>query len=261
MNKYLTSGKLLILLLGVILTAAAFAGAPLLRTWWVPVPKLTVAENPRYGKKEADILKELLAVYSRMDTLQLLDMGGNITATDPADPDNNLSTAFNYCKKQELLYYRLGENEMIQLKEVNISANSSMGKMFVTPPKKIITTPHLPVDSIIALWQDDSYTIAATETDQQVTVDFLCERHVTCKELKITYNRASRKMNSIYMRLTNLSDPLNKKMDRQVNITFNRWEEEDVNSKYFTLSTYIRKEGATWQPAGIYSHYKLISAL
>jgi hypothetical protein len=261
MNKYLTSGKIIILILSVTLTAAAFAGMPLLRSWWHPTPETTTDEHPRYGKKEAAILKELVAIYRRMDTLSVLDMGGKMTATDPAAPENDMSTDFSYCKKGTLLYYRMGESEMVQFPEVNISANKAVNKMFLTPPKTVITAPHLPVDSIIALWEDDRYTIAATETDQQVTVTLLSERHVACKELRITYNRASHKMNSIYMRLTNLSDPLNKALDRQMNVTFDKWEEEVADGKYFNLSSYLQKDGASWQPAGLYRNYKLISAL
>jgi hypothetical protein len=261
MKKYLTSGKILIILLSVLLTAGSFAAIPLLRSWWKPAEKVVAETPPSYGKKETELLKGLLAVYARIDTLQVLDMGGQITTTDPSDPVNNLRADFNYCKKGELIYYRLGDNEMVQLPDVNISANSTVKKMFVTPPKQIITAPHLPVDSIIALWQNDSYTVSSTEIDEQVTITFLCEEHVTCKELKITYNRASHKMNNVYMRLTNLSDPLNKKLDREVNVVFNRWEEVIAAGKYFTLSDYVTQKAGVWQPAAGYSSYRLISAL
>jgi hypothetical protein len=261
MKKYLTSGHLLIILSGVLLTVASFAAIPLLRTWRQPSVQPVTNDNIPYGKKEIAVLKGVLAVYARIDTLQTLNMGGKITTIDPADPEHNLKTDFNYCKKGQLIYYRLGDNEMVQLPDVNISTNSTVKKMFVTPPKQIITAPHLPVDSIIALWQDDSYTVAATEIDEQVTVTFLCEQHVTCKELRITYNRASGKMNNIYMRLTNLSDPLNKKMDREVNVVFDKWEEVVAAGKYFTLSDYLEKKAGSWQPAGVYSSYRLIAAL
>lgn len=261
MKKYLKPGTIIILLLSVMLTAGAFAGMPLLRTWWAPVQPVIEEEPVRYGKREVGILKELVAVYRRIDTLSAVEMGGSMKTTDPSDPVNDINTVFTYCKKGEQLYYRMGDNEMIQLKDVNISANRGVNKMFVTPPRKIITAPQMPVDSIIALWEDDSYDITATTIDDQVTVTFLCERHVRCKELKITYNRASNKMNSVYMRLTNLSDPLNKKLDRHMSVTFNKWEEAVADNKYFKLSDYLEKEGTTWQPAGSYRQYKLISVL
>ena len=250
------------LLLAVMLGVGAFAGMPLLRTWWTPQPVTeATTENPRYGEKEAAILKELIAVYRRMDSIPVLETGGKIVATDPANPSDDLRTDFNYQRKNNLLYYQLGESEMVQLQDVNISTNKSVNRMFVTPPQTITTVAHLPVDSIIALWEDDSYAISTREVDQQVTVSFLCEQHASCKELKITYNRASRKMNGMYMRLTNLSDPFNKALDRVVDIAFNRCEEGKVNDSYFMLSRYLKKDGNSWLPAGAYSQYKLISTL
>ena len=112
------------LLLAVMLGVGAFAGMPLLRTWWTPQPVTeATTENPRYGEKEAAILKELIAVYRRMDSIPVLETGGKIVATDPANPSDDLRTDFNYQRKNNLLYYQLGESEMVQLQDVNISTN------------------------------------------------------------------------------------------------------------------------------------------
>lgn len=251
------------LLLAVMLGAVAFAGIPLIRSWWKPQPAKVVVEDKksRYGEKEAGVLKELITVYRRMDSLPVLEMGGRIVATDPANPSDDLHADFNFQRKDSMLYYQLGESEMVQLQEVNISINKSVNRMFVTPPQTIVMMPHLPIDTIIALWEDERYAISTQEIDQQVTVSFVCERHVSCKELKITYNRTSGKMNNVYMRLTNLSDPFNKASDKVIDITLNRWEEGKVNDNYFTISRYLKKDAGSWQPAGAYSQYKLISTL
>ena len=264
MKKYHISGKFIILFVSAVMVVGlAIGGRPLLSSWWSPAKEqAAVAEEATHFQREdAALLGQIIAIYRRVDTLSVIDMGGSIRISDPAEPTENVNATFNYCRRNAEMYYQLGDNEMIQLKDVCISANRGIEKLFVSPPKEVVAAPQLAVDSIIALWESDSYAINSTHTDNLTTVQLLCERHVTCKELKITYDRSARKLNSVYMRLTNLDDPLNRKMDREITTVFNKWNEVITDGGRLSLSTYLRQEGDSWKPAAAYSNFKLISTL
>ncbi|SEW52801.1 hypothetical protein [Chitinophaga arvensicola] len=264
MKKYYINGKFIVLFLAAVMVVGLAIGArPLLRSWWHPVnaPESVTEETPRFQSGDAELLRQVIAIYRRIDTLSVIDMGGSIRITDPAEPTENVNATFNYCRRKAEMYYQLGDNEMVQLEGMCISANRGIEKLFVSPPKEVIAAPQLPVDSIISLWESDSYAINTTHTDNLTTIQLLCERHVTCKELKITYDHSAGKLNSIYMRLTNLEDPLNRKLDREITTVFNKWNEVITDDHRLQLSTYLQKEADGWKPAAAYNNFRLISTL
>lgn len=266
MKKYTWSVKILLPLLGVLLVAATYAGVPAIRGWWkermintaqesIPDP---VIKTP-YTVEEAQILQELIAICGHMDSLHQFSVEGNIQASDPADSVNVLDTHFRYCRNGKAFYYRAGDNETIVLADASIAVNSSVKKIFLGPPKAILPALHMPADSILNIWKEDRYTITRSAAPPLVTINLVCENHVTCKQYRFIYNENTRLLNEVYLRLTDLNDPLNKEMDKPVKITYHHWEEGKVPGALFKKDHYVTVQGGSYVPSSLYRDYELLS--
>lgn len=259
MKKYLKSIKFILVAFGVSAVAASFAAV---QYWRQPAAsKVPEAAANHYSPEEQSIVKELITVYRRMDTVQYLQMEGTIDIKDPEDTDNSLQADFRYYKRNQLLYYQLGETEMIQAKDMAITTNREARKIFLSPLKEVSQIRHLPIDTIVKLWQDDSYKVTKTIRENLSTVQFLCENHITCKELRISYDKTSGIIKTIYSRMTNLSDPLNRKMDREMTFSCHKWVEQAPDQQLFSAGTYVRKGADTWTPTETYKEYDVVSDL
>ena len=260
MKKYIRSMRILMLVLILIVAVGAFAGAPLLHIWQQRVTPVETAETTHNSMAEELALKKLLSVFSRMSEVTSLYATGSFNAVDPSDPDNKIGTSFIYSQDREQLYYRIGNQEIVALPDIYIAVNHDIKKIFVSDAKTILPPMQMPVDSLLRLWKNENYTISETTTGNLTTVDLRCDNHITCKEYKAVYDAEKLYVTSVYMRLTNLDDPFNEKKDKQITVSFSRWEEGKTPPALFHSSQYIRKEQGAYLPAARFKGYELMTS-
>jgi hypothetical protein len=260
MKKYIHSIKAIILILILAIAAGAFAGAPLLRIWQQKATIVKAEKSIGLGMADELALKKLMSVFGRMSEITSLYAVGEISAIDPSVPDNKMNTTFIYCRDNERLYYRVGNQEVISLPDIYIAVNHDIKKIFISQAKITLPPLQMSVDSLLHLWKGENYTLSETVSGKLTTVDMRCDNHITCKEYKAVYDVEKQFVTAVYMRLTNLDDPLNDKMDRQVAMSFNEWEERKAPPELFRLSQYVHREREIYLPASRLKDYELMTS-
>lgn len=212
-----------------------------------------------FSPEEKRLMTSVFDLYAHMDTSRVLYISGAIHATDPADSSTNMNQAFRFCRQGDELYYQLGDIEMISLKDKFITISHQAEKMIVSPPKKLVAPFQLPVDTMMKMWEMENYRVTGVVSGQDSIVSLRCADHATCKEYRFAFDPAASALRELYMRMTNLEDPLNDAMDREVKITFDTWKTGDVPEKIMQAGAYLSGRPSSWQPAGNYRHYELIN--
>lgn len=264
MKKYIISIKIIVPVLALTLVAAAFA-SPAVRSWLRPAGKSSAVVTPAakdggYTVEDEKLLRDMLGVYAHLDSCKTFLVAGRFAATDPADSSRQMDAAFRFYKDGTQFYYRIGDNEMIALQDAYISINHTAKKIFIAPPKKVLPPFHMSTDSLLRLWKEDRYQLSATDTGDTRMLQLLCENHVTCKEYRFAYNRSKHVMQSYFMRLTDLSDPLNTALDKTVLVTINEWVEDNTPGDLLRRSRYVVRHQDNWKPAGVYRDYQLMGS-
>jgi hypothetical protein len=264
MKKYTWSIRILLPMLAILLVAGAYAGAPAIRLWWYQQTVDNSTENyapdTPYSVEEENILKELIAVCGYMDSVLVFTVEGNMQASDPTDSANVLNTHFRYCRNGDATYYQTGNNEVATLKDAYISVNGDAKKILLSPPKEILPGLQLPADSILRIWKEDRYIVSRSITPPLVTINLLCENHITCKQYRFIYNQDTRLLHEVFMRLTDLNDPLNKQLDKPVRISYQHWQEGQVPAALFRKEHYLDVQQGSYVPSASYAGYELMSS-
>ena len=250
-----------IILGGVIVS---FAGIP---KWMHRAKPLAVAPTAPtvpergivYSVEEKRKLGQLAAIYDHMNGCAELDASGVLTAYDPADSSATLQHPFRLCRKGKELYYQTGDMEMISLSDMYISVSHKARKIFIGPAKTVLPPFQLPTDSLAVTWQSDNYRMVTEDLPGKSRMRMLCDNHITCKEYRFDYDTAAMAVKQVYMRLTNLRDPLNNKLDKEVSLTVNEWREQHIPAALLKTSTYLVKEHDGWHATAAYAGYDLVS--
>lgn len=261
MKKITFSLKILIPILILTGVVMAFAGVPhwMYRSRPIPVVAPAADKGVVYKREDENMLRELMGVYARIDSCHELFMTGSLDARDPADSSSTLHSPFRFCRKGNELYYQTGDVEMVALEDIYITVSKSTKKMFVGPARTIISPFKMATDSMVDIWRNDHYTIDTKVVPEQTTVRLLCPNHITCKEYRYDYDPGARVLRGVYMRLTNLNDPLNTAMDKEVKMSVDLWKEKDIPMALLRTGTYLVKGTSGWKPAAAYADYTLIS--
>ncbi|MGF6848142.1 hypothetical protein QFZ51_003377 [Chitinophaga sp. W3I9] len=239
----------------------SFAGVPA----WMNSTSRKLSVNPAskegvlHSMKDESALRQLIGVYAHMDSCQEFYTAGTISAKDPSDSASNLYTAYSFCRKGNEFYYQASDVETIALKDIFISVSKNTKKIFVGPARKVLPPFHMPADSLVQIWRDENYKITEDVSSGKASISMENSRHISCKEYRYEYDPSAMVLKGLYMRLTNLLDPLNDQMDKEVMITVDRWQEGTIPQKLLQKQTYLEKGSEGWEPAGAYAGYTLIS--
>ena len=144
---------------------------------------------------------------------------------DPLDSSQNYApSSFTYFKKDELVYYKNPEQEMINTAEFYTVVDHLSKRIVVAPPKSFQKTDALPLSVIGKNLKGEGYKIERIDKDDVTTIRLLCETHVTCKEIKVDFETTSKKPRKLFYRFTNLDYPEIETFDRTLSITINEWK-------------------------------------
>lgn len=251
--------KILIPMLAVLVVGGALAGVPAVREWWSPASAVaTSAPANNSGKADPALIRELADVSRHLDNVKHFYMEGKITAIDPGDSVNRMNADFSYAVKEGRVYSKLGDQEMLYCPEFSLTVNHGVKKVFLAPPAEAGMPYRLPWDTMMRMINDEGYDVIRTSSNSIATIKLIRENHASCKEYAISYDTASHLIQHVFMRLTNLSDPFNRKSDRRIHVSFSRWQVEHVPEALFDVKKWVRKEGEEVTVADGLSGYDLI---
>ncbi|SFD83886.1 hypothetical protein SAMN05518672_103447 [Chitinophaga sp. CF118] len=248
--------KLFIPILVILAAAAAFAG---IRNFSkVPAPPvMPVVLNVTSDKDQLAILHELSTVLHRTDTLTFLTVTGNIQAQDLADSSQSMASDFCYSRQGNIGYYRLGDNEMISLKEAYIMIAHDVKKIFLSPPRQVINPLQMSIDTTTDLIGKEGYKVTRRERGGLIEIALQNNTHATCKEYHMFYDSTGF-IKQTDMRLTDQAAMTDKTHDKLLHVKINAWEPGKVRSELLRIDRYVRLRKGIAEPAPGLQGYEII---
>jgi hypothetical protein len=182
-----------------------------------------------------------------------------INLDDPNDTTNTVHHLnFEFCRIGDDYYYRLGNTEMIRQDSLNL---------FVTDDQRKVVISSRPIDMkplvqdfslIVKTLQSDGYVLTSTRKGAGQTLSLINEHHLSCKELSVTLDTASGKLERIYSRLTDIGSPMDKGKERTLDVQISKISGQADWAEHTRARDVVRRNGGKWVLTGKYAKYELI---
>lgn len=249
--------KIIIPALVVLAAAGAYAGIKSFSK--IPAPTEAVI-NIVTDKEQLKILHELATVLHRTDTLTYLTVTGTIDAVDLSDSSNSKLSNFCYTRQGDIGYYRMGDNEMISLKEVYISIAHDVKKIFLSPPRQVINPLKMSIDTTADLIGKEGYKVTRSEKELFTEIVLRNNTHATCKEYHMFYDSTGF-VKQTDMRITDPSVPEDKTRDKLLHMKIKEWEIGKVKTELLRAERYVTLHNGIAEPAPGLQGYEIIKDL
>ncbi|MFY0256455.1 hypothetical protein ACDQ55_21175 [Chitinophaga sp. 30R24] len=260
MRKYALLLRIIVPLLVVAIGAIAYAiNQPLKKIEFKADAEPVIAQQT-FSRTEKELLGRLFGVFTKATASKRMLISGTLYATDPSDSAATGRQDFRYCRNNEECYYRVNEGEMIALKNMYIVINHAAKKILVSHARKIEVPFQLPNDSLIHIWEQENYKIVTTKENTDSIISFVCDNHISCKQYRYKLNFSTGEVHELYMRLTDLQDPLNPEKDKELRFVMKDWKEGEVDEQLFKQHRYVEGVLPHCQPAAAYHDYQLITS-
>ncbi len=248
------------IVIAVILTAVGtFAAIPSLRDRliWKKSKEgkhIVITEN---NKQDKAVLDELTKVLHAMDTVTILTATGMMDAQDFADSSNTMQVDFCYTRNGDQGYYRVGQNEMVSLREAYIVVAHDLKKIFVSAPKEVINPVRLPASTEATFLSREMYKVSRTENNGLTQIALINNKHASCREYRISFDSAA-VIRSAVMRMPNPMKLEDVTKDKVLKITVNSWELGVVRRDLLRMDRYLVQEQGQLLPSARLKGYELV---
>lgn len=255
MNKRL----LLLLTILTVLSAGFLVAMPVIRKLTIiPSAAPTAAiETDAFPKADLAILEELGNLFHRLDSITAFEVSGTVTAFDPSEGAGKMEMNYRYARLDSLVYYQLGQQETVSNSEMLLMVDHKAEKIFVSRPQQF--SPGLfPSSSILANFlTGEGYDISRKTKSGLNWIILQRSNHISCKDYRVGFDQAGF-IRQTYMRITDVSDPLNDAKDRIMEATADKWTIEDPAMTMFDASRFVTRASGGYAPAPAYKNYALI---
>jgi hypothetical protein len=214
-------------------------------------PKAAVGSDTLLFEKICDKMKQAKGDYT---------IGGLINLTDPVHPEQSIKNApFLFCKQGDQFYYRLGTTETINGRELYLYIDHQTKNIMLSPRKEVMydPSPVKPIDLGEAI-RSEHYSLGSAVNGPLETLTLLNERHISCKQYSVTFNREGLNITRLFMRLTYLREPMRRDKETTVDVRITRWEQTADISKYPNAGSVLVKVHGRWQGNGELKNYRVI---
>jgi len=255
--------KIFIILMGLVLMLAGAYAAVRFTQPKAVVKKVKKLEKEQLDPIVVDTVKLNLfkAVYARLNPGQhTVSMQGDLTIDDGADSLANLNhLAYHYAKKGKEMYYQLGAIETVNAKGLYVYIDHDQKKIMVSKQKEYVAQLPMPnLDQLIAGLKQERYQVVETNiSDVTAQVAMVNPTHITCTEYALEFDKKTFKPSLIFARLTNLTDPLNRKMDKTMALKINLMGNE-VNEKWLNPYRFVNHIGKGYEATTGFKGYEVI---
>jgi hypothetical protein len=257
----MTQGKknklLLVIIVMVAVSAGAVAGLPVFKgRLALKAPEIPVVKGDPVPEADLKILKELGSLFHRLDSVADFEIKGSVSANDPADSPA-VATAFHYACLDSMVYYRLGEEEILSTREAFVIADHAAEKLFVSAPRSFNPGVFVASDQMANFLTGEGYAISRKKRGALNWITLSRTNHITCKEYRVGFDDDGL-IRETFMRLTDPRDPLNTEKDRIVQTRADEWKLDRPARSLFNISRFVRRQSGTYVAAGPFTLYQLI---
>jgi hypothetical protein len=260
MNRYKLRILLSVLLVGLVSVIAIAIEyhhkkpAPVVKkTVLVPIKEPEIQYDPVLLSKFKELTQELDFAKPHCT------YAGTINIIDGKDSASTvLGIKFLFCRANKDFYYQVANTETIHQNGINVFIQHEQGKVVLSDQDMPLKSPVINLEELQKKLQYESYHLTSKMTGNSKVLSLLNDTHVTCKEISITYDTLSNKIEKLNTRLSDFSDPLNKKKDRLVELLITRVEDTGRLSKYPSVNDVVYQEDGKWKLTAKYAKYELI---
>jgi len=206
----------------------------------------------------------LLGEFSdRMRNLELNRTHCTVEASlDMIDGQDSSRTArgitYIFCRNGKDFYCRVGEAETIHQGAVNVFIRYDLKRVVLSSRDIPIQQPLVAPHALLRYIRNESYSLRVATTGRRRTLSLLNEHHLACKEISLTYDTVSGKLQSMLTRQTDLQDPLNPQRDRITRLQISMSAPSGKPNRYRAVSDVLLNENGKWKLTGEFAGYKLI---
>jgi len=184
---------------------------------------------------------------------------GMINMTDGRDSTHTVKgIRFLFCRKNKSFYYQVGNTETIHRDGLNIFIEHEQQKVVVSARNFDIKSPVHNTEGMEKMLRYENYALISRTDSATKTISVVNEHHISCKEISASYDTVSGNLKRIYTRLSDVTDPLNKKKERQVEVLFSRISGTGNLRLYPAVADVLEKEKGGWKLTTKYAKYELI---
>lgn len=217
------------------------------------------------GKKkehsyDPSLLKQLEQLSAQLDfNKQYCTYSGMINVDDGGDTTASVhNLEFLFSRSGKDFYYQMGNTETIHEEGINLFIQHEQNKIVLSHNDIVVQSPVTDLGTIEKDLRYEDYDLVGSNEGGGKKISVLNNTHVTCKELSMTYDTISGKVQKIYTRLSNISDPLNKKKDRVISVSISGIEDNGHLGRYPHLHDIIASSDGNWRLKNKYANYELI---
>ncbi|WP_341836429.1 hypothetical protein WJU16_00825 [Chitinophaga pollutisoli] len=255
MNKRL----LMFLTAVIVLSAGIIAAMPVFRNTESAgkVETDAPAASETVSAAELVILEDLGSVFHRMDSIKAFEVSGSVSVLDPAESIGTIRQIYRYAKLDSLVYYKLGDQEILSNTEMQLIVDHKAEKIFVSRSQQAIPNPFPSPSAISAFLTGEGYSIKQKKLNGLRWISLERPNHITCKEYRIGIDHEGFIRQS-YCRLTDQSDPLNNEKDRILEASADQWMLGEPALSIFSSSRFVVRTAEGYKPVSEYKDYDLI---
>lgn len=205
------------------------------------------------------LLKRFTALLQTLDfNKNSFSYAGKFNVSDGKDSSANVhDLQFLFCREGKVFYSKVGNNEVVNDKGVNIYIENDNKKIVVSNEEFRINMTMTNLKQVVEKARSERYELVNSTSGNSGTLSLINEHHVACKELSVTYDTLTQKLNTVLLRYSDISDPLNKKKDRKVEIDISQIEPNA--RKHPEIKDIVKEEQGKFTLLPKYSAYELIT--
>lgn len=228
-------------------------------------PKKQIEKKPRPDTLQAPACNP--ALLARMiKTARSLDFNqpdctyrGMIDMTDENDTANSShQLPFLFCRSGGRYYYLLGNNEVIHQDSLNIFIQNEQHKVVLSSQAIRINPPVIDLAAMGKSLQSEGYTLTSRLKGSHQTLSIINEEHLSIKEVTVSLDTVSKKLERIYIRQTDFGSPQDKHLDRVTDVRITEIQDRAVINQYPGPGGVIQRKNGHWELTNKYKDYELI---
>jgi len=210
------------------------------------------------NEKDKRIIEELQSFLTSFSNNTPVYVKGTMQALSPSDTVvGDVSTAFEFFQNGSRLYYAIDAQTILNDSIAYVVADHEAQNILVMPPREGVETTALPLSSLTKSLKEDRYEVQRQERDGNITFRLVNEKHISCKEMRITVKKDTRSLAEVYYRLTDLDYPEEKSWDKEMTITFKNWLTGQAAVDVFKMPQLILPHTGGWVPAKNLENYQI----
>jgi hypothetical protein len=189
-----------------------------------------------------------------------LAISGTLNVHDGNDSSVNVNNAaYFFVKRDSSFYYKMNLVEMLNTKSYCVQADGQQKKIMLSSHKRINPQLMFPqLEKLVEHLREEKYSVVEMPAPEGLRkIALINPHHVTCKEYSITFNKETFKPTEVFIRLSNLDDPLNAKMDKTISMKYS--EKTNINEDaVLSVERIVKKTEKGFKVTEAYSGYEVI---